>query len=1016
MPDQKRPKKSAGSAPKDPGPDNNADQSPPAPDASRLFVVAIGASAGGLEALEGLFEAMPDDTGAAFVVIQHLDPEQKSFTPELLSKYTDMRMIAVDREMPLERDTIYFKTPQNDLSIVGGSLRLLDPISSDGRRLPIDRFFRDLAEDQGEKSVGIILSGAGSDGSLALKDIHRAGGSIFVQDPDQAGHTGMPRSAIDTDLVDFVLPVEQIPRELEFYLKHPLLKPTRKKTDQLLEKFNQELPKILRSLRSQTGQDFSRYKKSTVRRRIQRRMALQHIDSLHDYAQFLMANDEEAQALFRDLLINVTSFFRDAEVFEALKQALGAYLDQCDPEQELRIWCPGCATGEEAYSIAMLVHELFEEKSLDRPVRIFATDLNAKAIDAAREASYPENIAVDVGERRLRRYFKKKGSSYKVNPELREMLVFAIHNLTSAPPFSRVDLVSCRNLLIYLETSVQKQILPLIHYSLKPDGLLLLGKSEDIGEFNQLFTPIDKKLKLFRASKSDPERNMSEFNLVPRVLEGSLDRGPDKKKRPKGAENRPTDREGSAMPEGEGGDLAPRPKTSLQELRTMIEKTVLERYSPPGVLVDAEGTVRYFHGDCGRYLCLPRGEPSHQLQALASGTLLQQISEVLEESRRDKKRVVRRDVPTGTLDHSPVIDLVATPLVNKKSSGLVLLNFEEKADAEPDRRVDAQVAALERELMTTRQDLQATIEELESSNEELQSANEEMQANNEELQSSNEELETSREELQSTNEELEVVNAELEEKNQALVRANDDVSNLFNATQVGTVILDDRMRVKRFTTAMTRYFKLIESDLGRPLTDIVSTLKTDQLQQDCKQVLDTLEKQVREVQTTDGAWVQVSIHPYRSSDNVIAGVVVTCTDQSRIKHSEIEAQEAWHFAEAILETTHESLVVLDGTLTILKANRAFLGRFARSKQEVVGQQIDSIDSGVLDLPRLRGLLEKVIPEEQEVFDFDIDGDPPLLLNARKLVVEEDREIKILLSFRPGPPVDAADADATSRET
>lgn len=978
--------------------DKAAEENNPRGGNGSFHIVAVGASAGGLEALEVLFEQMPVDIGAAFVVVQHLSPDHKSHTPELLAEKTEIPVMEAEEGMTLEPNVIYVKPAGNMLSITAGAFQLIDPQEVKNRHLPIDLFFEDLADDQGEKAIAVILSGAASDGSQGLKAIHRAGGAVFAQDPEQAAHQSMPRSAIETGLVDFVLPVEKMPRELCAYMKHPALHGARKIAGGQTEKIDRALPGILRSLRSQTGQDFAQYKKSTIRRRVQRRMAIQHIESFEDYAHCVQNNSAEADVLFRDLLINVTSFFRDPEAFAELKTAVAERIDRLEAGQELRIWCPGCATGEEAYSIAILLHELFAVKEIEVPTRIFATDLNAKAIDYAREALYPENISADLSQKQLDKFFQKKGGRYKVDSRLREMVIFAVHNLTSAPPFSRLDLVICRNLLIYLDASLQKNIIPLLHYSLKTGGLLFLGKSENIGDFTNLFAPVNKAARIFRARKADSEA------ILHRVGLPTSSRGQETMEEAKVKKDQQAQQQSSSKAEKNASaaavpSSATNPPDRASEMRGLVERTYIERYAPPGVLVDSENEVRYFHGDTGRYLSPPQGEPSFELKRMVLGDFQHQILEILDQARQANQRVVRRDVPAGIFDDSSHVDLVATPVFSKEGPyKLTLLTFEEKDAGKKSRKIDTRITTLERELLSTRQELQATIEELESSNEELQSANEELQANNEELQNANEELETSREELQSTNEELEVLNAELEKKNKALIQAKDDVTNLFNATGEGTVILDTEMKIKRFTPAMTRYFKLIDSDIGRPVTDISSTLRYDELDQDVRQVLDRLEAKTREIQTRDGHWVQVRIQPYRTSDNVISGAVVTCTDLTRLKKSELQARQAQRISEAIIETTREPLLILSGELRIVSANRAFYRTFDLSASQTIDRRIYEIDGGSFDLPELRHLLEEIIPERREIQDYAIESGRDLLLNARRMVVEDGDEEKILISF------------------
>jgi two-component system CheB/CheR fusion protein len=730
-----------------------------------LCMVGIGASAGGLEALEGLFSKMPSDTDMAFVVIQHLAPKHKSIMGSLLQKHTRMNILQMEDGMKVEPNCIYLNPPDKDVSVLNGSLYLSDPQESHSVRLAIDFFFRSLAVDQREKAVCIILSGTGSDGTMGIKAVKGEGGMTMVQDEKQAKYDSMPRSAVNTGLVDFVLPVEKMPSELSRYVKHPYLKGADKAVTPRQEHIN-TLKKIFLVIRSATGHDFSNYKMNTIRRRIERRMAVHQIDRITEYLRYLQENPSEVETLYKEMLISVTNFFRDPDAFDLLsKKTIPDLLKRKKPEDPLRIWVPGCATGEEAYSIAMLVHEAMDKYNKHLNVQIFATDIDAESIEFARAGVYPESIEADVTKKRLTRFFTKVDSTYAVKKKVRESVVFAAQNLIKDPPFSKLDLLSCRNLLIYMDSVLQKKVLPLFHYVLNHDGILFLGTSESIGEFADFFSPISTKWKIFKRKGLAPER--VEHPALP-----FYDTAP-------------------AFQRTENKKLL-----TDTNVRQLAESLILQDYAPACVLINNKHEIIYFHGKTDMFLSPPTGEPSFNILKMAREDLRYSLSTLIHQVSKEKKTASQKALQIKHGDKTRTIDLIIRPLADRAFlPGLMMVIFEEmlpsaapsvktRKKSAASKEQDPRIFALEQELQSTKEYLQTTIEELETSNEELKSTNEELQSTNEELQSTNEEMETSKEELQSTNEELETVNSELSSKVEDLSHVNNDLSNLLARTLI----------------------------------------------------------------------------------------------------------------------------------------------------------------------------------------------------------------------------------------
>lgn len=831
-----------------------------APDRS-LPIVGIGASAGGLEALEQFFAHVPPKTGMAFVIVQHLDPTHECIMPELLQRGTAMKVVQVTDRTAVRPDCVYVIPPNKDMSILHGVLHLLDPVAPRGLRLPIDSFFRSLAADERDHSIGIILSGMGSDGTLGLRAIKEKAGVVLVQDPASAKFDGMPRSAINAGVVDIVGRVEELPGKLISFLQHAPMA-----TDpgaKLEEKAQSALEKIAILLRSHTGHDFSRYKKSTVHRRVERRMGLHQLPKLSTYVRYLQENPQEMDLLFKELLIGVTSFFRDPAAWDQLiKHALPSLLGHPPERKTFRAWVAGCSSGEEAYSLAMAFREAAEKVSPQRNVtlQVFATDLDRDAIDRARQGYYPFNIAADVSAERLERFFVKGDDGYRVTKEIREMVIFAQQNLIMDPPFTKLDLLCCRNLLIYLEPELQKSLIPLFHYSLRAGGLLFLGSAEAIGTFGHLFAPPDAKSRIFR--RRVPVAGLENVDFPAAFLPGRL-----------------------IAPE----ELPPpKPGASFQAI---AEQVLLQRYSPAAVLANDRGDILYISGRTGRYLEPATGRANLNLFAMAREGLRYELVGAFQKAVRQTEEIRLAGLQVSTEGGTQLVDVSLQRLEEPEAlRGTVLVVFievaaplvAEVAEHEPTTPPRAgRLRDYERKLKDAREELQATREQMQTTQEELRSMIEELQSTNEEMQSTNEELTTSKEEMQSLNEELQTVNTEMQLKVDELSRSNNDMQNLLNSTDIATVFLDNDLNVRRFTTQATKIIKLIPGDVGRPVTDLASALLYPALVEDVQEVLRTLAFIEKRIVARDARSFAVRIMPYRTFDNRIDGVVITFADITR---------------------------------------------------------------------------------------------------------------------------------------
>ena len=893
--------------------DTSASQ--PAPErASGAFpIVGIGASAGGLAAFEAFFSGMPADaaTGMAFVLVQHLAPDHESLLTELIRRCTPMAVTEVADGMVVQVNCVYVIPPGRDMALLNGTLQLLEPAEPRGQRLPIDFFFKSLAHDQHERAIGIVLSGTGSDGTQGVRAIKGAGGMVMAQNTASTEFDGMPRSAVATGLVDFELPPAEMPAQLLAYTAHAYSgKSATAATPG--PRADSAMNKIFVLLRSQTGHDFSLYKPSTIHRRIERRMAVHRIGGIDDYQRYLQKVPAEVQALFRDLLIGVTSFFRDRDAFAVLQeQGIPQLFANKPPGEPVRVWTTGCSTGEEAYSIAMLLVEHMETLESRHSWQMFATDIDPQAIATARTGLYPASIAADVTPERLARFFTLEpgGDRYRIHKGIRDLLVFSEQDVIKDPPFSRLDLITCRNLLIYMGVELQKKLIPLFHYALRPGGWLFLGTSEGVGEFDALFAALDRKAKLYQRKEDRLVQRRLPLGsflppLTPQTLPAASANASDASDAP--AVQQVRDALDSASATRDTRKWTGPPGRSLRET---TEQALLAQLVAAGALVNSAGDILYLHGRSGLFLEPSPGEAGiNNILKMAREGLRRDLSLSLQQAARLHETVQCRGLSVKTNGHFTSVDLTVRPVIGggraTAASPLYLVVLQEAsigADVPPPDTpnddllaatasrgllpdADPRIAALKAELRAKEDHLQSAYEQLETSAEELKSSNEEMQSVNEELQSTNEELETSKEELQSVNEELATVNTELQTKVTDLSRANNDMNNLLAGTGIGTVFVDHQLRILRFTPAASAIINLIPTDVGRPVSHIASNLSAyGDLVADVRAVLRTLVPREVEVGTHDGRHYTLRIQPYRTLDNVIEGAVISFIDISEMK-------------------------------------------------------------------------------------------------------------------------------------
>jgi two-component system CheB/CheR fusion protein len=955
----------------------------PAPPAD-FRIVGIGASAGGLEAFEEFFRHMPTDSGLAFVLVPHLDPSHGSLLSEILQRSTTMQVVEAKDQVEVRPNCIYVIPPNHNMEIYQGKLQLSVPTVPRGQRLPIDGFLRSLAEDRQENAVGIILSGTGTDGTLGLRAILGMGGLALVQEPSTAKYDGMPSSAIRSGYATLVLPPEKMPDAL-LAEKGKVAFDT--EAAPVKAKAESGIGRILMQLRAITGHDFSLYKQSTISRRIARRMLQHAVENTEDYARYLKENPLEVHSLFKELLINVTSFFRDPEAFDVLedKILLPTLKDKPD-DYVFRAWVVGCASGEEGYSIAILLRELMDTMHRDFKVQIYATDLDDEAIAMARTGYYPLNIVQDITPERLRRFFIKEDAGYRVRKELREMVVFAVQNAIKDPPFTKLDLLCCRNLLIYLKPELQDRLIPEFHYALKPEGVLFLSPSESVGNHGDLFKILNRKWKIYRATHSV----LSSRAMISHGLAWSAGTG-------------------GKAPEGK----AVHKETNFADL---TRRLLVQYFAPASVITDTKGEILFIHGETGKFLRPAPGQPTLNIIEMAREGLTMELRNVLYAAASEKMSIVNRLVQVKTNGGFSPVNLSVRPLDDPDGKqNLLLVSFQEAIE-NPVKLLrkrsgktgeKKRLEELEIELEQLKLNYQSSIEEQQASNEELKSANEELQSTNEELQSTNEELETSKEELQSVNEELVTVNSELQAKIEQLAGMQNDMKNLLDNINVGIIFLDRHLVIRRFTREAVRIYRLVASDVGRPLNDIKSLVDGDDLLNAAENVLETLIPYERELYIGEDAWVLARIQPYRTLDNMIDGVVLTFTDiTSRIKA--IAVHQALTLAEGVVNTINHPFLVLDSALKVVSASQSFYQEFKMTSEETLGHELFQLKDGLWNIAELRKILEAVLANggtsDAYMVERDVSGvgRRRVEINISRLLGKAGTTQMILLSMEINP--------------
>lgn len=894
-------------------------------------IVGIGASAGGLETLEQFFGNVPKNSGLAFVVIQHLDPTHVGIMPELLQRTTQMKVVQATDKLQVQPNQVYVIPPNKSMSILNGCLYLFEPAESRGLRLPVDYFFRSLADDQQEKSIGIILSGMGSDGSMGLRAIKEQNGIVAVQEPSTAKFDGMPQSAVNAVVVDILAPANQLPEKLIAFLSHS---PSIEQKAEIDDKSKSNLEKVVILLRAQTGHDFSLYKKNTLYRRVERRMNVHQIDKIAKYVRFLQENPTELDILFKELLIGVTNFFRDTLVWEKLKEKVLPDLFNKAPNGHVfRAWVAGCSTGEEAYSLAIVFKEAYEKVKQDKnfTLQIFATDIDSDAIERARTGFFSPNIAADVSPERLSHFYVKEDDGFRVNTAIREMVVFAPQNVIKDPPFTKMDLLLCRNLLIYMEPELQNKLMNLFHYALNAEGVLLLGIAENESSQKKLFLPIDAKLKFYKRSAATSNTELLDF--------------PDAYKHPK----------------EKAGESIKAVKVT-DNIQTLAEQLLLQRFAPASVLINTEGDILYITGRTGKYLEPAAGKANMNIYAMAREGLQNELPGAIRKAKLSTEPVKLHKLNVGTNGGAQTVD-VTFQLIEKPEAikGTIMIVFAD-VDHAPrsrkrkpkagDEKSSIREQELEKELQQANLELQNTREDMQTTQEELKSTNEEMQSTNEELQSTNEELTTSKEEMQSLNEELQTVNIELQSKIADYVAANNDMKNLLNSTDIATLFLDKDLNIRRFTEQTTKLFKLRQTDIGRPFTEIVNKLIYPEITQHAQEVLRTLVFKETEIATKDRQWFTIRIMPYRTIDDRIDGLVITFIDNTQQKMASNNLHELKSNFERSLQNSNIILAICD---TELRYSWIFNQEPEFDTNKVLGKRDDEIDKnkGTTTLMKLK---------------------------------------------------------------
>lgn len=924
-------------------------------------MVGIGASAGGLEAFTQLLNDLPADTGMAFAIVQHLPPDRESALSPILARATQMPVQEARDGMAIAPNCVYVIPPNASMTVTQGVLKLEPRERTNRMCMSVDTFLLSLAEERGNKAIAVILSGADSDGARGLEAIKAAGGVTFAQSQESAQVNSMPNTAVATGQVDFILPPNLIAEKLAEISRHPYIanqSPTDLAANPTLPTSQNALATIFNLLRQIAGVDFTHYKQTTLSRRIQRRMLLYKLERLEDYAHYLQSNPAEVMALYQDCLIHVTSFFRDSESFNALKSLVfPVIIKDKSPGTPIRIWVAGCSTGEEAYSIAICLLEFLAEQVPHVPIQIYATDISETAIEYARNGIYTPSQVANVSPERLYRFFIQVEDGYQISKAVRELCVFARQNLIGDPPFSRLDLICCRNVLIYLGTALQKKLLPIFHYGLKPTGFLMLGTSETVGDFADLFTLCDKKNKIYakNLTSARPHIELTPSTHSPTAIDSP-----------------------PAMAEQLPNDL---------EIQKEADRIVLHQYAPAGIVVDANLEILQFRGHTSPYLEPAPGRASLNLLRMAKEELRRELQSAIYQSKQQHSPVKREGLEIKEGDRLRQITTNVIPFQVGARQECFLVLFEDKpqmlelpaaeeasTSTKRKTREAREIARLKHELATTREHLQSIIEEQQATNQDLRAANEEILSSNEELQSTNEELETAKEEIQAANEELNTVNDELRRRTQEATQVSNDLQNLLNSINIPILMLGADLQIRQFTPAMQGIFNLISTDIGRPLSDITHKLNVPNLQQQILEVIRTLNLKTQEIQDRDGHWYHLRIRPYRTIDNKIDGAVLVSIDIDDLKRSHAQLMEARDYADAIVETVWEPLLVLNSDLRVITANRSFYDTFQVSPVQTEQQSIFELGNGQWNIPQLRSLLEEILASNSQFQNFEVEHD------------------------------------------
>ncbi len=942
------------------------------------YVVALGASAGGLEAIEQFFDKMPSDTGLAFVIVQHLSPDFKSLMPELLRKHTDMAIHRVENDMQVKKNAVYLIPPKKEMEISDCKLQLTDK-DPQSLSLPIDVFFRSLAKDRGSRSVAVILSGTGSDGSRGILDIHDSGGLVIVQDKNTAKFDGMPSSAIRTGITDFEIPPENMSATILKYVKHPLseivgaqVKASRGMTEE------KGFSAIFSMLKKHSNIDFSAYKPATISRRIERRMLLLHLKQLDDYVARLERDEKELEALCKDLLIGVTRFFRDPQVWQFLKDnVIEKIIDSVGKEEQVRIWVPGCATGEEVYSIAIIFDEVAREKDVKISLKIFATDVHVGSLEFAANGIYDEEPMENVSSARRKRYFISHGDGkWQIHPDIRKYIVFADHDITNDPPFTKLNFISCRNLLIYLIPSVQKKVFSLFNFALTLGGYLLLGSSESMGDMEKEYQTVDQHLKIFRKQHQTKLPPSTRFTVA-----------------------------------GKGNAVnlhTAKTFNSRNEDYSLLKvyDALLQNAITSGVLINNHNELVHTFGDTSEFISHRPGRAKFDILSMVQGDIRIALSTALSRVNKDKQSVTYNSIRVSQQGQEKFIELTVEPVLEKSSdSGYMLVSFkkvlspqiktENIGKFDLDNESQNRIKDLETELQYTRENLQATVEELETSNEELQASNEELMASNEELQSTNEEL-------HSVNEELYTVNAEYEQKIQELGQITKDMNNLLNSTKIGTVFLDINLNIRKFTPAIAQSFNLLEQDIGRPIEHISHNIVGNTtLMDDIKEVRDTGHTKEKEVKNNRGRWFVKRILPYLDQSGKIEGVVLTFVDITGVKEAQKELNDAKYYAQSIVDTVAVPLITIDADMKIKTANKSFYNYFDLAPEQVEARPLTTLGAHLFDDPEVIKKLKKIFNQDRSFQDHEViyklkdDKEKIFSITGKKIATHNNDDLALL---------------------